>query len=145
VGSEAQRDAGVDLKRYGLRSTRQRAAVLWALRAEPNDATAQEIHRWLTLHGERIGLATVYRTLELLNNNGVVDVMSHRRGELCYRLCGEGHHHHLVCHECHRVVEVGDCDLTEWLDELAAEHGFTIRGHIVEVTGVCANCLGSGV
>jgi Fur family transcriptional regulator, ferric uptake regulator len=139
VGHEAQ-DAGIDLKRYGLRSTRQRSAVLDALSAEPNDATAQAIHRRLVDAGEPIGLATVYRTLELLSTHGVVDAMSHRRGELCFRLCGNQHHHHLVCEECHRVVEVGDCDLSEWLEGLAMEHEFVIAGHTVEVTGVCVAC-----
>jgi Fur family ferric uptake transcriptional regulator len=136
----AQREPASDLRRYGLRSTRQRAAVLRALREEPNDATAQEIHAWLTSRGERIGLATVYRTLELLSSHGIVDAMSHRRGELCFRLCGEGHHHHLVCRECHRVIEIGDCELGGWLEGLAAEHRFKISGHTLEVTGVCERC-----
>lgn len=139
MGHEAQH-AAIDLRHYGLRSTRQRSAVLNALSAEPNDATAQEIHRRLVEAGESIGLATVYRTLELLSTHGVVDAMSHRRGELCFRLCGTQHHHHLVCEECHRVVEVGDCDLSEWLEGLAAEHEFVITGHTVEATGVCAAC-----
>ena len=129
-----------DLTRYGLRPTRQRRAVLQALAAEPNDATAQEIHARLSAGGESIGLATVYRTLALLNERGVVDALAHRPGELCYRLCGEGHHHHLVCGECHRVVELDDCDLEDWLERLALEHEFAISGHTVEVTGICADC-----
>ena len=54
--------------------------------------------------------------------------LMHHRGEACYRLCGEGHHHHLVCSGCHRVVELGDCELDPWLTDLTAEHGFTLRG-----------------
>jgi Fur family ferric uptake transcriptional regulator len=139
----AQPDPQALLARHGLRSTRQRLAVLRALAAEPNDATAQKIHVWLLTHGERVGLATVYRTLTLLSEQGAVDALVHHPGEVCYRLCSEGHHHHLVCSECHRVVELGDCDLDAWLAHLAAEHGFAVSAHTVEVTGTCANCRGS--
>jgi Fur family transcriptional regulator, ferric uptake regulator len=140
MSPQAQQNERVELERHGVRATRQRIAVLRALAAEPNDATAQEIYAWLAQRGEAIGLATVYRTLALLSGNGVVDALAHRPGELCYRLCGEGHHHHLVCGECHRVVELDDCDLDEWLKRLAVEHKFAISAHTVEVTGICADC-----
>lgn len=123
----------------GLRPTRQRVAVLGAL-ASRDDATAQQIHALLAGDGKRVGLATVYRTLGWLTEHGVVDTLNHRRGETCYRLCGEGHHHHLTCSGCHRVVELGDCELDPWLGDLAAEHGFTLETHTVEVTGVCPDC-----
>ncbi|MEP6978474.1 MAG: Fur family transcriptional regulator [Thermoleophilia bacterium] len=129
------------LSRHGVRSTRQRLAVLNALTTEPNDATAQEIHARLVKRGDAVGLATVYRTLALLSEHGVVDALMHHPGEVCYRLCGEGHHHHLVCDACHRVVELGDCDLSGWLSGLAAEHGFKVKAHTVEVTGTCPDCL----
>jgi Fur family ferric uptake transcriptional regulator len=127
------------LEGHGLRATRQRIAVLGAL-ASRDDATAQQIHAVLVDAGERVGLATVYRTLKSLSESGVVDALSHHPGETCYRLCGEGHHHHLVCSGCHKVVELGDCELEPWLAQLAAEHGFTVSTHTVEVTGVCPAC-----
>jgi Fur family ferric uptake transcriptional regulator len=124
----------------GLRSTRQRATVLAELLGEPDDVTAQELHERLRRRGERLGLATVYRTLGLLADEGVVDVLSHRPGELCYRRCAEGHHHHLVCSECHRVVELGECELGPWLQRVSGEHGFVATGHRLEVAGLCAAC-----
>ena len=128
------------LSEHGVRPTRQRVAVLEALAAEANDATAQQIHARLQARGGRIGLATVYRTLALLSERGIVDSLMHHAGEACYRLCGAGHHHHLVCNNCHRVVEVRDCNLTPWLDDLAAVHGFTVSMHTVELSGTCADC-----
>jgi Fur family ferric uptake transcriptional regulator len=133
-------DSAQLLARHGLRSTRQRLAVLDALAAEPDDATAQRIHARLRRHGHAVGLATVYRTLALLSERGVVDTLMHHPGEICYRLCSEGHHHHLVCAECHRVVELGQCGLDAWLAAVGAEHGFTVSGHRIEVTGSCAEC-----
>jgi Fur family transcriptional regulator, ferric uptake regulator len=135
-----QQDAVELLDRHGLRPTRQRLAVLGALAAERNDATAQEIHAALAGSGERVGLATVYRTLAALSECGAVDALSHHPGETCYRLCSEEHHHHLVCERCHRVVELVDCDLDSWLSERARAHGFTISAHSVEATGTCADC-----
>lgn len=135
-----KRDKELALARVGLRATRQRLRVLELLAEEPNDATAQEIHERLRERGERVGLATVYRTLAALSERGAVDMLSHRPGEICYRLCGEGHHHHLVCSVCHRVVELGECELEPWLDGLAATHGFRVTTHSVEVTGVCGEC-----
>jgi Fur family transcriptional regulator, ferric uptake regulator len=124
----------------GLRATPQRLWVLEELADEPNGATAQEIHDRLRARGLRIGLATVYRTLAVLAEHGVVDTLAHRPGEACYRLCGADHHHHLVCTNCNRVVELGECDLEPWLDQLGAAHGFRVTAHSVEVSGVCAGC-----
>jgi Fur family ferric uptake transcriptional regulator len=128
------------LEASGIRPTRARALVLDALLAEPNDATAQEIHFRLREQGHNVGLATVYRTLAVLSEHGVVDSLIHHAGEACYRLCAPGHHHHLVCTDCHRVVEVGDCQLEPWLAGVSAEHGFAVTGHRVEISGVCADC-----
>jgi Fur family ferric uptake transcriptional regulator len=138
--ADAQDISGNRLAHAGLRTTRQRLLVLETLAAEPDDATAQEIYSRLRQSGEPVGLATVYRTLSLLSEHGVVDEFSHRPGETCYRLCGEGHHHHLLCARCHGVAELEGCEVDEWLGKAAREHGFTPTGHTLEVTGLCAAC-----
>jgi Fur family ferric uptake transcriptional regulator len=126
----------------GVQPTRQRLEVLSELACEPDDTTAQAL--WTRLRERQrstIGLATVYRTLALLSEKGIVDALSHREGELCYRLCGRAHHHHLVCSSCHRVVEIAGCDdVGGWLERIAAEHGFVATGHTIELTGLCAAC-----
>jgi Fur family ferric uptake transcriptional regulator len=124
----------------GVRPTPQRIAVAEELMGERDDVTAQELHARLRNRGENLGLATVYRTLALLSEAGAVDQLSHHPSELCYRWCGDAHHHHLVCDRCHRVVELAGCDLEGWLDRLSAEHGFVPTGHRLDVTGVCAGC-----
>lgn len=125
----------------GLRATPQRTAIVGELVREPNDVTAQELHDRLRARGGSApGLATVYRTLTRLADAGVVDALTHHAGELCYRVCGDDHHHHFVCSRCHRVVEIGDCRIDAWLDDLAGRHGFDVTGHSVELEGVCAGC-----
>lgn len=128
------------LSETGLRATTQRLRVLEELAREPSDVTAQELHRRLRAGGERIGLATVYRTLGALAEHGVVDTLSHSPAEACYRLCGEGHHHHLVCSGCHRVVELPECGLDDWLAAAAEREGFVATGHRVEIVGLCGDC-----
>lgn len=129
------------LRSAGMRPTKQRLSVIEVLGEERDDATAQEIHARLRARGERIGLTTVYRTIAALSERGIVDTLNHRRGEACYRLCGQdGHHHHLVCISCHRVVELEDCELAGWLNEVSAAHGFVATDHLLEVTGLCGAC-----
>jgi Fur family ferric uptake transcriptional regulator len=128
------------LERVGLRPTPQRVGVLAELMRERDDATAQQLHDRLRARGNRLGLATVYRTLNALADEGVIDALSHRPGELCYRWCGDEHHHHLVCSGCHRVVELGGCKLDPWLECVSMEHGFVATGHLLEVAGICAAC-----
>jgi Fur family transcriptional regulator, ferric uptake regulator len=128
------------LSEAGVRPTRQRVRVLTELMGEQDDVTAQELFERLRGGGEKLGLATVYRTLGLLAEAGVIDSLSHRPGELCYRWCGQGHHHHLVCSSCHRVVELADCELDPWLDRISRAHGFVTTGHRLEVSGLCAAC-----
>ena len=131
------------LRTHGLRATPQRVDVLDALLGEPNDVTAQELHDRLRGSGRRIGLATVYRTLDALAEAGVIEPLAHFRDALCYRVCREGHHHHLVCTECHSIAELRECELEEPLARAAAAHGFHATGHQLEVTGVCASCGGA--
>jgi Fur family ferric uptake transcriptional regulator len=128
------------LAESGVRATRQRLLVFETLAREPHDATAQEIYARLRQAGEPVGLATVYRTLSLLTEHGVVDELAHRPGETCYRVCGEGHHHHLVCERCHGVAELEACEVDEWLSEAARERGFLPTSHTLEVAGLCADC-----
>jgi Fur family transcriptional regulator, ferric uptake regulator len=134
-------DLGELLTRKGVRPTRARLEVLGELAREQDDVTAQALWRRLRERGDSgVGLATVYRTLALLNEKGVVDSLSHHGTEHCYRLCADTHHHHLLCSNCHRVVEVDECGLGDWLDEVSKRHGFVATDHRVEIVGLCADC-----
>ena len=140
MAMSSNRDLRELLLRKGVRPTRQRLLVLEELAAERDDATAQTLWQRLRGHDETVGLATVYRTLTLLHDHDVVDALSHHGGERCYRLCADGHHHHLLCERCHRVVEIDECALGPWVDDVARRHGFVASNHHVEINGVCADC-----
>jgi Fur family transcriptional regulator, ferric uptake regulator len=123
-----------------LRATRQRTAVAAALDELDEFRTAQELHAILRDRGERIGLTTVYRTLQALADAEQVDVLRSADGEAAYRRCSGGHHHHLVCRSCGRTVEVEGPAVERWADRVATEHGFVDVSHTLEVFGTCASC-----
>ena len=128
------------LEGHGVRATPRRLEVLEELARERDDVTAQALWSRLRERDSRTGLATVYRTLALFSEKGVVDVLSHHGGEQCYRLCGDEHHHHLLCEQCHKVVEVSECGLDDWVAAAAKQHGFVATEHRVEIVGLCADC-----
>jgi Fur family ferric uptake transcriptional regulator len=124
----------------GARSTRQRAAVASVLEGQTEFRTAQEIHHALRESGAAVGLTTVYRTLQALADSEEVDVLRNADGENAYRRCSKGHHHHLVCRNCGRTVEVEGPAVERWADKIADEHGFTDVAHTLEIFGTCSNC-----
>lgn len=122
------------------RQTRQRVAVTGALENLDDFRSAQEIHEWLRDAGESVGLTTVYRALQALADDGLVDVIVRSDGEAVYRQCSTHHHHHLVCRSCRSAVEVEAPTVESWAARVASEHGFTDVSHTVEIFGVCPQC-----
>lgn len=122
------------------RSTRQRRAVSAILADLDGFTSAQEIHDALLLRGESVGLSTVYRTLHALVDIAEADALRNNKGELLYRWCRAGHHHHLVCRNCGRAVEVEGHTVERWADTVADRHHFTDVAHTVEIFGTCADC-----
>jgi Fur family ferric uptake transcriptional regulator len=118
------------------RQTEQRQAILDALRASNRAVTAQELHGEL----DGVGLATVYRNLQRLADDGTADTLRRDNGEQAFLICGVGHHHHLTCRVCGRVERVRDCRLDDWASSVAAEHGFAEVEHHAELVGVCRGC-----
>ncbi|MDG4827576.1 transcriptional repressor [Asanoa sp. WMMD1127] len=123
-----------------LRNTHQRRAVSSLLGTVEGFHSAQELHSMLRDRGERVGLTTVYRTLQSLADAGEIDVMRPPGGEHLYRRCSEGHHHHLVCRGCGSTVEVEGPAVEHWADRVAEKHGFTDVSHTLEIFGTCRNC-----
>ncbi|TFV67484.1 UNVERIFIED_ORG: transcriptional repressor [Bacillus sp. AZ43] len=122
------------------RPSRQRSAVLALLDGLDGFRSAQELHALLRERGDSVGLATVYRALQALVDEGQLDVLRSAEGEAAYRRCSPSHHHHLVCRSCGRTVEVADPPVERWAARIATEHGFTDVQHQVEVFGTCAEC-----
>lgn len=125
-----------------MRATRQRTAITKVLRETEGFRSAQEIHEALKREGQRVGLTTVYRTLQGLVDAGQIDVLRTDDGESIYRRCANpGHHHHLVCRSCARSIEIVNDDVERWAKRTATRHGFSAVTHTVEVYGLCSDCV----
>ncbi|SES29528.1 Fur family transcriptional regulator [Corynebacterium cystitidis] len=127
--------------KLGARNTRQRTAVVNCLRDIDRFASAKAIHRELENRDEKVGLTTVYRTLQSLAEIDAVDVLQMASGEALYRHClTDDHHHHLVCGVCGTTVEIEGGPVEKWAEDTAATHGFTLTGHDAEIFGTCPDC-----
>lgn len=124
-----------------IRGTRQAEALVAALADMPGFCSAQELHAELRRRRERVGLATVYRHLQVLSAEGTVDAIRDAGGETRYRQCGTaGHHHHLTCRHCGRSVEVAGPAVEQWARRVARDAGYTDVDHTVELFGDCPLC-----
>ena len=124
-----------------MRGTRQAEALVTVLGNLTGFHSAQDIHAELRRRGERVGLTTVYRHLQVLSQGDTVDAIRDENGETLYRRCNTGgHHHHVTCRACGRSVEVEGTAVERWAERVAAEAGFVAVDHTVEIFGRCPDC-----
>ena len=129
------------LRERERRITGPRQAVLEILRRHSHPLTNKEI--FAALPKGLCDLVTVYRSVHLLEELGMVKRFDFGDGVARFELVGEGddgHHHHLVCVRCSRVVEIEECFPSKIEDEIAARNGFKAITHTLEFFGVCPRC-----
>lgn len=121
--------------------TKQRDLVAQIVFLAEDHLSVEGIRRELKQRSERVGMATVYRTLDLLVDSGLVRTHEFGEGFRRYEaMAGQADHEHLICEQCGRVVEFANERLERMLPVLADEHGFQHRRHKVEIYGVCRTC-----
>jgi Fur family transcriptional regulator, ferric uptake regulator len=121
--------------------TRQRDLVAQVVFHSEDHLSVDAIRRQLRQHGAQVGTATVYRTLDLLVESGLV--RAHQFGEGFKRyeaMATQAGHEHLICERCGKVAEFANERMERMLPILADEHGFQHRRHKVEIYGVCRDC-----
>lgn len=121
--------------------TRQRDLVARAVLLSDDHPSVETIRRSLRAREEHVGTATVYRTLELLVESGLVQAHDFGQGFKRYEpMPAQGHHEHLICERCGRVVEFQNEPLERMVPIIADEHQFQHLRHRVEIYGVCRDC-----
>lgn len=136
------------LKDRGLKVTRQRMAVLEAIDSCPREhLTAEEIFELVKADCPDIGLATVYRTIQLLNELHLIDRINFDDGFVRYEMGSvqdheKHHHHHLICMKCGKVISFRDDLLEELEARITADTGFLVVDHEVKLYGYCIECGG---
>ncbi len=121
--------------------TRQRNRVAEVVLLSDEHLSVEQIRRRLAQQGGQVGLATIYRTLELLEKSGLVRGHDFGQGFRRYEpLSAQAHHEHLICRRCGSVEEFSHERLERMLPIIADEHGFQPERHRVEIYGVCRSC-----
>jgi Fur family ferric uptake transcriptional regulator len=135
------------LREQGLPVTPQREAVADAIFTSSGHLSVEDIEGLLRRTGERIGKATIYRTVEILVRSGLVEEHDFGEGFKRYEhLFGSAPvHEHLICINCHQVVEFQSPEMLRVQEETARRHGFLPTRHRLEIYGLCPNCQSLGV
>jgi Fur family ferric uptake transcriptional regulator len=132
---------GEFLAEQGLKNTRQRDVIATAVYEAEGHLNVEEIYQRVQEVDDRIGYSTVYRTLRLLRESGLVAERHFGDGGARYEVAHEGEHHdHLICTACGKIVEFEDDQIEARQEELASRHGFTIESHKHEIYGLCTSC-----
>lgn len=129
------------MARYHLKNTRQREVILETFLKTRGHIRAEELHKEVQKQDPTVGLATVYRTLNLLCQANLAQQRQFGDGFARYEiLSGYRHHDHLICTHCGGILEFTNCNIERLQEKVAKENGFTIYTHKLEIYGLCRNC-----
>ena len=129
------------LKKEGLKYTPQRTAVLEEIIKNKGHRESEEIYLALKKGGQHVSRATVYRSMDILVNNGFARKMNLGAGRARYESkVNSPHHDHLVCMDCGLIVEFMDQKIEDLQDEIAIQYEFQLKRHIHQLFGLCKKC-----
>ena len=128
------------LSAQGYRMTPQRMMILSAIESSRDHISAEEIYAQVVAKYPHVNISTVYRTLELLKKLGMVYEIDLGEGRIRYHAEGSGHHHHLVCQGCGKVIDIEETTLSSLKDILFREYGFSADLRHVGIFGLCESC-----
>jgi Fur family ferric uptake transcriptional regulator len=123
-----------------LRRSHPRLLIYQELSEAKTPLSPQEIYHGLLKKEKKVGLTSIYRSLDLFESMGVVFKI--RNGSsVKYKLCElEDHHHHIVCKACGNVVELNFCDISGWSKKVSDSTGYQVIDHQLNFYGLCKSC-----
>ncbi|HSE60064.1 MAG TPA: Fur family transcriptional regulator [Nitrospiraceae bacterium] len=127
------------LSKHNLKLTRQRELILVEF-LKKEHITAEEMYHQLAKKDPHLGLATIYRTLNLFCEIGFAQARHFGSQTQYDNVSHKGHHDHLICTGCGKIVEFENEDIERLQEEVASGHGFTIKTHKLELYGLCSKC-----
>lgn len=130
------------IKKNNLKFTIQREVILETLYNSDEHLTPEELHRIIQEKYPELktGIATVYRTLSLLEDSNIVTSLSFGAAGKKYELGAKDHHDHLICTECGKITEFVDEDIEKRQHEITKELGFKMQDHSMQIYGICKEC-----
>lgn len=128
------------LTREGHRLTTPRQAIIKMVAPRQDHFSAQEVWEEVRSQHRGVGRATVFRTLDLLTELGVLNRIHTGDGCHRYTVCDTKHHHHLMCVECGTVISLEAAGIENQIRRMASDAGFDLLTHHLELVGRCAAC-----
>ena len=130
------------LKSNKLKFTSQREAILQTLCRHPQHFTSESLSLLVKKNYPKlnIGIATVYRTLSLLEENGLVSSISLGVQGKKFEIANKPHHDHLICESCGEIIEFENPKIEKLQEEVAKENGFLLTNHLMQLYGLCQKC-----
>lgn len=126
---------------HNLKLTRQRRVILEAFLGTERHVSAEELYKDLRKKHPEIGLATVYRTLNLFSDCGLAQARRFGDGETRYEhVYNHSHHDHIVCTRCGKIIEFENPAIEDLQDNIAREKKFKVYSHRLELYGLCSRC-----
>jgi len=134
----------VTLQEKGHRLTPQRMLVIEALHNADKHISAEEIYKQLHSRYPYANISTVYRTLELMKKLDLVTETDFGEGRVRYHVAEKGHHHHLICHSCGKIIDLEEAALYALKDTLFQKYGFDADLRHLAISGECSGCRKKG-
>lgn len=131
------------LKKNLLKFTRQREIVIQTLYNFPEHFSPEELYMLIKGNHPKlnIGIATIYRTLNLLEDSNIVTSLSFGQAGKKFELANKPHHDHLICKNCGLIIEFEDKEIEKKQEKIADANGFRLTGHIMQLYGICEKCF----
>ena len=124
-----------------LKTTPQRRLIFDTLIRQKGHLSSEELYEVVKRRDSSIGQATVYRTIKLLNDAGLVESLDFADGVMRYELRhGEEHHDHLICELCGKNIEIMDPVIEKQQEKIAAQYDFALTHHKMYLYGICSKC-----
>ncbi len=132
------------LSEKGYRLTPQRLMILSAIEGSEDHISAEEIYAQVAARYPNVNISTVYRTLELLKKLNMVYEIDLGEGRIRYHAEESSHHHHLVCQDCGKVIDIDESSVSALRDVLLRDYNFRAELKHVGIFGVCEDCRTKG-
>lgn len=130
------------LKHNKLKFTNQREIILYTLYNNEEHFSSEELYTLIKREYPdlSVGIATVYRTLTVLEENGLVSSISLGAQGKKYEIANKPHHDHIICEKCDKIVEFENDKIEELQHTIAKENDFQLTKHIMQLYGICKEC-----
>ena len=140
VQADVHRNMTDELSHQGYRMTPQRLMIVSAIENSENHICAEDIYTQVVAKYPNVNVSTVYRTLDLLEQLGLVTKTEMGIGRVMYHPIEKGHHHHLICRECGKTIDLDDSTLSPLRESLLRDYQFSAELTHLGILGLCAVC-----